>query len=132
MPRKTLRERNNPTDTNKSHSRIREVIDNLIGTENPDDLMLSILEKLDKTSIIPDIGKSYVFVYSPKTSGITYDAHPFVAVTNIYRWGFKGINFHWGETRQYSWEEIVGSLHLVYPEEIKDLRALPFAKINKI
>jgi hypothetical protein len=131
MPRKTLRERNNPADTSKNYSRVRAVIDNLIGTEDADDLMFSILEKLDETSIVPDVGKYYVFVYSPKTFGVTYDAHPFVAVTNVYRWGFKGINFHWGKTRQYSWEEVVGSLHKVYPQEIKDLKALPFQKINR-
>jgi len=129
MPRKPIKQRNNPSDTTKRTNRVRSIIDSLIGTEDADDLMLSILENLKETELVPDIGKIYVFIYAPKTPGITYDAHPIVAVSEIYRWGFKGINFHWGKTRQYTWEEIVGSLHKVYPQELKDLRSLPFGKI---
>lgn len=131
MPRKTIRDRSNPTDTNRRLNRVRHIVDNIIGTEDPDDIMQSILESLKDTVLIPDVGKYYTFVYAPKTSGITYDAHPLVGVTNIYSWGFKGVNFHWNRVRQYSWEEIVGSLHIVNSSELKDLKALPFAKIIK-
>jgi hypothetical protein len=131
MPRKTIRDRSNPTDTNRRLNRVRHIVDNIIGTEDPDDIMQSILESLKDTVLIPDVGKYYTFVYAPKTSSITYDAHPLVGVTNIYSWGFKGVNFHWNRVRQYSWEEIVGSLHIVNSSELKDLKALPFAKIIK-
>lgn len=131
MPRKPLRERNNPADTTKRTNRVRQIIDNLIGTEDPDDLMLLIVDKLRDTTLVPDIGKHYVFFYSPKTPGISYDAHPFVVVTNVYRWGFRGINLHWRRTRQYSWEEVIGSLHKVYPQEIRDLSAIPFSNIKR-
>lgn len=129
MPRKTLKERRSRNSDTK-RNRIRELRNDLIGSESSDDLMLKILEVLTETEIIPSVGGYYVFVYFPKTPNIKYDVHPFVAVTDIFRWGFRGVNFHWGEVRQYTWEEIVGSLHKVYPEEVKDLQSIPFAKLR--
>lgn len=128
MPRKTIRQRNNTTDTNSRLNRVRPILDSIIGTEDSDDLMLSIIENLKDTVLIPDVGKYYTFIYAPKTPNIEYDAHPLVAVTNIYSWGFRGLNYHWGRIRQYSWEEIVGSLHVVNSAELKDLRTIPFSK----
>ena len=118
-----------PTDD--KHNRIRGVVSNLIGTEKPDDLMLEIMEALNNTvTPVPDVGKYYTFVYSPKTNNIEYDAHPLVAVTDLFRWGFRGINFHWGNYRQYTWNEVVGQLYEVYPEELADAREIPFGKIG--
>jgi hypothetical protein len=126
MPRKTIRERreNSPSDLKKN--RIRGVLNNLKGVEDPEKLFLEILEVLQEITNTPESGKYYTFVYAPKTSGIRYDAHPLVAVTDVFEWGFKGINFHWGSYRQYTWEEIRGDIHIVYDEEIKDLRAIPY------
>jgi hypothetical protein len=127
MPRKKLKD-SNSKDT--KFNRIRPAMNQLIGIEDPDDLMINILGLLRQTVLIPDVGRYYTFVYAPKTPNIRYDSHPLVAVTEIYRWGFKAINFHWGEIRQYTWEEIVGSLHVIYSQELKDLKALPFGKIK--
>jgi hypothetical protein len=130
MPRKTLKSRSSKNTSDTNSNRIRQITSELIGNENSDDLMLKILDVLSETEIVPSVGSYYVFVYSPKTANIEYDAHPLVAVTDIFKWGFRGINFHWGETRQYTWQEILGSLHKVYPEEIKDLQAIPFGQIR--
>ena len=132
MPRKTLQERQQKkiTDTDADRNRVRAVIDGLIGTENPDDIMLELLEVLQESGKIPSAGKYYIFVYNAKTSSLNYDQNPFVAVTDVYQWGFKGINFHWGEMRQYTWNEVAGQLYEVYPSEVKDLQALPFANIR--
>jgi hypothetical protein len=130
MPRKTIKQRQKSQVSDTNSNRIRPLLKQLIGLEDPDDFMLKILEVLSETEIVPNTGEYYVFVYNPKSSNITYDAHPFVAVTDIFKWGFRGINFHWGEPRQYSWQEIVGSLHRVYPEEVKDLQTIPFAKFK--
>jgi hypothetical protein len=127
MPRKTLKERNNPTDD--KNNRLRKNYDDLIGIEDPDDIMLSLLEVLKETTS-PSVGKFYTFVYRPKTSNIRYDEYPLVAITELFQWGFKGINFHWGGHRQYTWNEIIGPLHIIYPEELKDAQALPFKKIR--
>ena len=118
-----------PTDDNSN--RIRGVIDNLIGTEDSDDLMLELMDALNaNVTPTPDIGKYYIFVYQPKTPNIRYDAHPLVAVTDLFKWGFRGMNYHWGEVRQYTWNEVVGQLYEVYPEELADARELPFGKIR--
>jgi len=132
MPRKTLQERQQRkiTDTDADRNRVRAVIDGLIGNENPDDIMLELLEVLQESGKIPSAGKYYIFVYNAKTSSLNYDQNPFVAVTDVYQWGFKGINFHWGEMRQYTWNEVAGQLYEVYPSEVKDLQALPFANIR--
>ena len=84
--------------TEDKHNRIRSVVNGIRGTEDPDDLMLEMMEALNKTvTPVPDVGKYYTFVYAPKTPIIQYDAHPLVAVTDIFLWGFKGLNYHWGQ-----------------------------------
>jgi len=132
MPRKTLKQRTgkNVTDTDSNVNRIRNISDNLIGNEDPDDLMLEILNVLSESGKVPQSGKYYVFVYNPKTPNIQYDQNPLVAVTDVFQWGFRGINFHWGETRQYTWNEVAGSLYEVFPSEIKDLQQIPFGNIR--
>ena len=62
-----------------------------------------------------------------KTPKLTYDQHPLVAVTDIQRWGFRGLNYHWGKFRNYTWEEIGGVLYVVRPSEIDDLKDISYA-----
>ena len=62
-------------------SRLRSIKENLIGTEDADDLMLEIIGLLDEGGKIPETGNFYVFVYNPKTPNIRYDQNPLVAVT---------------------------------------------------
>ena len=111
-------------------SRVRAIRDNLMGTEDPDDLMLEIISVLTEGGKVPEAGEFYVFVYNPKTPNIRYDQNPLVAVTDILAWGFRGLNFHWGEHRQYTWTEVVGQLYEVYNEELNDLDAIPFARFR--
>lgn len=129
MPRKSLRQRRENI-LNNSKNRIAPIMDVLIGIEDPDELMLEILGVLTDVFPVPDVGKFYTFVYKPKTDNIQYDAHPLVAVTDVFKWGFRGINFHWGGPRQYTWIEIVGNVHLILPEEFEDIRSLPFGKFS--
>ena len=110
--------------------RISEISNNLIGLESPDDLMVEILEALSETETMPEAGNYYTFVYQPKTPGIRYDEFPLVAVTDVFNWGFKGLNFHWGNVRQYTWQEMIGDLHIVTSEEIESLRSIPYGKIR--
>jgi len=117
-----------PTDDNSN--RVRSVIDGVIGTEDPDDLMLELLGVLQEGGKVPESGKYYVFVYNPKTPNIRYDQNPFVAVTDVFSWGFRGINFHWGEIRQYTYNEIVGQIYEVYSDEVSDVREIPFGKFR--
>jgi len=130
MPRKTLKERKSKNPTDDNENRVRSVIDNLIGIEDPDDLMIELLDVLQESGRVPEAGRYYTFIYNPKTPNITYDQNPLVAVTEVYNWGFKAINFHWGDLRQYTWNEVAGQLYEVYSYELSDLQEIPFANIR--
>ena len=130
MPRKTLKERKGKNPTDDKSNRLRSVVDNITGTESADDLMLMLLDVLSESGKIPQSGKFYTFVYNPKTPNVQYDQNPLVAVTDVFQWGFRGINFHWGEMRQYSWDEVAGQLHEIYSDEIADAREIPFQNIR--
>tara|TARA_B100000945_G_C20184754_1_gene504046 strand:+ start:173 stop:520 length:348 start_codon:yes stop_codon:yes gene_type:complete len=110
--------------------RISSIKNNMLGIESPDDLMLKIIEVLPETGKIPEAGNYYTFVYKPKTPGVKYDEFPLVAVTDVFQWGFKGLNFHWGQARQYTWNEVVGQLYMATNEEIESLRGIPYGKIR--
>ena len=109
--------------------RTEELQDKIGELDDADDIMMSIMEVFSETEIVPDAGNYYTFVYNAKTPGV-YDEFPLVAVTYVDRWGFKGINFHWGTSRNYTWNEIVGYLHIVQNDEIDYLRSLPYAKFK--
>jgi hypothetical protein len=103
------------------------------GTKNPDDIMLIIMNIFREEVLYPEPGKFYTFVYSPKTPEIEYDQYPLIACTGLYKWGFRGINFHWRQSRQYTWEELIGKLHVVKYIELDELLSLQYGKflLNK-
>tara|TARA_B100000282_G_C31718951_1_gene484989 strand:+ start:481 stop:819 length:339 start_codon:yes stop_codon:yes gene_type:complete len=99
-------------------------------TNDQEDMMEEIMQLLNDTvTPIPDVGMLCTFVYNAKTPGISYDQHPLVVVTEVLKWGFKGINFHLRKPRQYTWNEIVGQVYIVQNEELDDLLAIPYAKM---
>ena len=118
-----------PTDDNEN--RVRSVVNSLIGTEKPDDIMVELMDNLGTTvTSSPSAGKYYVFVYSAKTPNIQYDSNPLVAVTDVFEWGFRGINLHVGQYRNYTYNELVGQLYEVNSDELSDVRELPFGKMQ--
>tara|TARA_Y100000992_G_scaffold233362_1_gene164267 strand:+ start:32 stop:376 length:345 start_codon:yes stop_codon:yes gene_type:complete len=108
-------------------SRLSEIVKDFFGGEDVDDVYQEVLGALSEGGV-PEVGKYYTFVYRPKTPNLRYDEYPLVAVTSVFSWGFKGINFHWGESRQYTFQEIVGGLYNITDEEITDARNLSFGK----
>ena len=87
-------------------------------TNDQEDMMEEIMQLLNDTvTPIPDVGMLCTFVYNAKTPGISYDQHPLVVVTEVLKWGFKGINFHLRKPRQYTWNEIVGQVYIVQNED---------------
>ena len=116
-------------------NRIEAVKDELEKSVNdPEDLMLIIMEALNDTvTPIPEVGQFYTFIYNAKTPNITYDQHPLIACTDLQSWGFKGLNFHWRQSRNYTWEELAGQLYIVQWNELDDLLAIPYGKfiLNK-
>jgi hypothetical protein len=121
MPRKTLQ---------KKRNRIAPLVKKLLGVEDSDELMLELMGVLTESREPPISGKYYIFVYNAKTLGVRYDQNPLVYVKNVYKWGFSGINYHWAEERQYTWDEVAGGMYEIYKEEINDLRRIPFGNIR--
>jgi len=115
-------------------NRIEPIIDELNETHDQEDQMSMIMEALNNTvTPIPEVGQFCTFVYNAKTPGISYDQHPLVAVTELYRWGFRGLNFHWRDYRQYTWEELAGQVYIVQKDELDDLLSVQYGKfiLNK-
>jgi len=106
-----------------------EAIKSRLTSSDPEDLMLEIMGALNDTvEAIPSVGKYYTFVYNAKTPNVQYDQHPLIACTDLFRWGFRGINFHWQSSRNYTWEELTGQVYMVKSIELDDLLSIPYAK----
>ena len=104
-----------------------------INTDDPEEIMLLIMEIFTLEALYPEPGKFYTFVYNAKTPNETYDQHPLIACMELFRWGFRGLNFHWQKYRNYTWEEVSGKLHVVEFQELDELLALQYGKflLNK-
>ena len=102
-------------------------------TTDPEEIMLLIMEIFTIEVLYPEPGKFYTFVYNAKTPNETYDQHPLIACMELFRWGFRGLNFHWQKYRNYTWEEVSGKLHVVEFQELDELLALQYGKflLNK-
>ena len=116
-------------------NRIETIYEDLEKSINdPEDMMLIIMEALNDTvTPIPEVGKFYTFIYNAKTPNITYDQHPLIACTDLQSWGFKGLNFHWRQSRNYTWEELAVQLYIVAYDELDELLRFPYGKfiLNK-
>ncbi len=113
-------------------ARVRELKKRIAetGTRDPEDLMLLIMDTLKEEVLYPEPGKFYTFIYNPKTPEIEYDQHPLIACTELQKWGFKAINFHWRKSRNYTWEEVAGKLHVIKYNELDELLSIPYQKIR--
>ena len=114
------------SDTN----RLEYFVDDIISKSDADERMLALTEILTETEIVPDVGRYYTFVYAAKTPRMRYDEFPLVAVIGLFKWGFRGINYHLNKPRNYTWDEVVGYLHLIYPLELTDARSIPYQSIQ--
>lgn len=118
-----------PKESNPS--RLKSVDDKVFKNKSPDDVMISLLDiftEIPPRNVVS--GKYYIFVYLAKTRQLMYDQNPFVAVTDVFKWGFRGINFHWNETKQYTWNELAGGLYEIYPSEVNQLKSMSFANFR--
>ena len=114
-----------PTQTDSNVNRIRELVDNMTGMKDPDDRMLEVLDVLTASPVRSvEPGKLYLFVYNAKTPNITYDQNPFIAVTDVFQWGFRGFSAHWGEPRQYTWNEVGTDVYEIFRSEVNDILRL--------
>ena len=118
-------------DVKSSSSRVLQLKKRITGLTDPESIMLEIMDVFNESEFIPDVGKYYTFIYIPKTQEIKFDQFPLIACIEIQKWGFKGLNFHWGEVRNYTWLEVAGKLHIIKNNEIDYLRSVPYAKFMK-
>ena len=114
-----------PTDTDSNVNRIRSIVNEMTGLKDPDDRMLEVLELLPP-SPVRDVkpGRLYIFIYRAKTPNITYDSNPFIAVTDVFSWGFRGFSAHWREPRQYTWNEVGTDVYEIFRSEVNDILRL--------
>ena len=89
--------------------------------------MRLLLSSLSPSNIVPRPNKYYTFIYKAKTKGIQYDQHPLIICGNVYKWGFNGLNEHWGSIRQYSWNEVLSNVYELSEEEYSTLSNVPLA-----
>ena len=115
-------------DVKSSSSRVLQLKKRITGLTDPESIMLEIMDVFNESEFIPDVGKYYTFIYIPKTQEIKFDQFPLIACIEIQKWGFKGLNFHWGEVRNYTWLEVAGKLHIVRNNEIDYLRSVRYAR----
>ena len=109
--------------------RTEELQEQIEGLNDADDIMMNIMEVISHTEVGPDAGNYYTCVYNAQTPGV-FDEVPQVSVTFEDRWGFQGLNFHWGTSRNYTWNEIVGRLHVIQNDEIDYMRSLSYANFK--
>ena len=114
-------------DIQTSSPRVNELKRKVKGLVAADDIMFEIISVFRETEIIPDVGKYYTFIYTAKTNDIKFDQFPLIACVDVQRWGFKGLNFHWGSVKNYTWQEVEGFLHVIENNEIDYLRSLNYA-----
>ena len=108
-------------------NRIEPIKQDIQSESNVDDRMELIMYALNDTvAPIPEEGNICTFKYFAKTPNISYDQHPLVAVTELFQWGFRGINFHHQEYRQYTWEELGTQVYIVQQDELDDLLSLSY------
>jgi hypothetical protein len=113
-------------------NRIRQHKKDLIAMRDPDDKMLALMEILGESELIPERpGAYYTYLYRPKTPNITYDEYPLVIITSIEQWGWKGFNFHWRRSRNYTFPEVSGKMMRVDEEELLDLLDINYAKFDR-
>lgn len=93
-----------------------------------DDMMLALMGVLTDTEVAPTVGRYYTFIYKAETPEILYDQFPLIACVNVFPWGFRGLNYHWGEFRNYTWEELQSLLYVIYPNELEEARSIPYQK----
>ena len=116
------------SDTDRTESLIDDI--GMLGTTDPDDMMLKIIETLTEIDVVPLPGRYYTFIYKPITPRIEYDEYPLIACIDVFQWGFRGVNYHWGDFRNYRWTEVIGNLHIIYPLELEDMRSIPYQKFR--
>jgi len=125
MPRKTLKQRKQ-----KNSNRIQVLTSKLTGLEKPETIMNELMFALRETELnVPRAGDYVTFIYFADTPRLLYDRYPIVAVYELAEWGFKGVNLHLGEPRNYDFRNAQGGYYAIKKEELEDALGLPLMRL---
>ena len=113
-------------ETDNPNDRVGQLQQKIEGLNDPQDIMMEIISIFQETEIIPEVGKYYTFIYIPKTRDLAFDNFPLIACIDIFKWGFRGVNFHLNHYRNYTWQEVAGMLHVVQNDEIEYMKTIPY------
>ena len=125
MPRKKIRDRNK-----KSSNRIQVLTSKMTGVEKPETVMNELMMVLRETELnIPRPGIFVTFIYYAQRESLLYDRYPIVAVEGVFDWGFKGVNLHLGEPRNYNFTAAASPYYEIKREELDDALGLPLMRL---
>lgn len=114
----------------KATNRVKPIMDNLIGTENAEDIMDDLIMVLrDTQTMIPVVGKVYVFTYFAAKPELLTDRYPIIEVTGVYQWGYSGVNLHIQEPRNYNYNRRPTPMFMLKPNEVSTALALPLMRL---
>ena len=114
-------------------NRIRPILNDLIGTEKPEELFVQVQDALrDSQEKIPAPNAVYCFEYYAVTEPLLTDRFPIVGVTGVFDWGFTGMNLHLGEPRNYNFNNIASPIYRLKTKEVAAARALPLMDLYQI
>lgn len=114
----------------KSNNRIRPIQDSLIGTENAEDIMDDLVFALrDTQTMVPVVGKVYVFSYFAAKPELLTDRYPIVQVTGVYQWGYSGVNLHLQEPRNYNYDRRPTPMYMLKSNEVASALSLPLMRL---
>lgn len=118
----------------KTLNRIQPILNNILGVENPDDIMNEILNAIKDSNIgyTPVPGKYYTYIYYAKTPRIVYDRYPLIRSGPILDRGFIGFNYHLGQMRRYNTvdgDRLITGLYQINEQEFESLRRVSYGKL---
>ena len=114
------------------NNRITPLVKRQYGTEEADVVMDDLMYVLRDSQVrVPRPGKYYVFIYYAQKPNLLTDRYPVVAVTEIFEWGFNGINLHLEQPRRYNFSAVAGGLYELKTTEIDSVLALPLMDLKQ-
>ena len=119
-----------PTRGKKSKNRISPLVTRQYGTEQADVVMNDLMYVLrDSQTNVPQPGGYYTFIYYAQKPTLLTDRYPIVAVTEVFEWGFNGINLHLEQPRKYRFDAAPSPYYMIKPIELNDALVLPLMKL---
>ena len=113
-----------------SKNRISPLVTRQYGTEQADVVMNDLMYALrDSQARVPQPGGYYTFIYYAQKPTLLTDRYPIVAVTEVFDWGFNGINLHLDEPRRYRFDSTPSPYYMIKTTELDDALTLPLMKL---